>query len=105
MKGLYPTLRRITTLETERLIIRELTMDDLAAINHVLDQSFGSETPLSERQRWLQWTVLGYERFALLEQPHYGERAVVAKATSEIIGAVGFVPYFQAICVALCWSR
>jgi hypothetical protein len=59
-------------------------------------------TPLSERQRWLQWTVLGYERFALLEQPHYGERAVVAKATSEIIGAVGFVPYFQAICVALC---
>ena len=88
-------LRRIPTLETERLIIRELTMDDLAAINRVLDQSFGSETPLSERQRWLQWTVLGYEMFALLEQPHYGERAVVDKATSEIIGAVGIVPYLD----------
>ena len=87
--------RQIPALETERLIIRELTLDDLEAINHVLDSSFGSETPLSERQRWLQWTVLGYEMFAMLEQPHYGERAVVSKETGEIIGAVGIVPYLD----------
>ena len=49
--------RRIPVLETERLIIRELTMDDLEAINNVLNNAFGSEMPLSERQRWLQWTV------------------------------------------------
>jgi [ribosomal protein S5]-alanine N-acetyltransferase len=87
--------RRIPVLETERLIIRELTMDDLEAINHVLNNAFGSEMPLSERQRWLQWTVLGYDMFAALEQPHYGERAVVLRETEEIIGAVGIVPYLD----------
>ena len=85
--------RRIPTLQTERLIIRELTMDDLEAINTILNQSFVSEMSVSERQRWLQWTVLGYEMFAMLEQPHYGERAVTLKETGEIIGAVGIVPY------------
>jgi len=87
--------RRIPTLETDRLIIRELTLDDLEPINNVLNQSFGSEMPASERQPWLQWTVLGYEMFAMLEQPHYGERAVVLKETGEIIGAVGIVPYLD----------
>ena len=87
--------RRIPALETERLLIRELTMDDLEAINNVLNASFGSEVPAGERQRWLQWTVLGYEMFAMLEQPHYGERAVVLKATGELIGAVGIVPYLD----------
>jgi [ribosomal protein S5]-alanine N-acetyltransferase len=94
-KGDYPMVRRIPTLETERLIIRELTLDDLGSINTVLNTSFGWEMPLSERQRWLQWTVLGYEMFAMLDQPHYGERAVVLKETGEIIGAVGIVPYLD----------
>ena len=88
-------IRRIPALETERLIIRELTMNDLGSINDVLNESFGSEVPMGERERWLQWTVLGYEMFAMLEQPHYGERAVVAKETGEIIGAVGIVPYLE----------
>jgi RimJ/RimL family protein N-acetyltransferase len=87
--------RRIPTLETERIIIRELTMDDLESINNVLNKSFGWETPIGERQRWLQWTVLGYEMFSMLGQPHYGERAIVLKETGEIIGAVGIVPYLD----------
>lgn len=87
--------RRIPTLETERLIIHELTMDDLESINDVLNKSSRSETPISERQRWLQWTVLGYEMFSMLEQPHYGEWAIVLKETVEIIGAVGIVPYLD----------
>jgi len=86
--------RRIPDLETERLIVRELTMDDLDAIEEVLS-SIGWELPLAERQRWLQWTVLAYEMFAMLEQPHYGERAVVLRETGEIIGAVGIVPYLD----------
>jgi [ribosomal protein S5]-alanine N-acetyltransferase len=88
-------IRRIPALETERLIIRELTMDDLEPINNVLNRSFGWETPVGERQRWLQWTVLGYEMFSMLGQPHYGERAVVLRETGEIIGAVGIVPYLD----------
>lgn len=87
--------RRIPTLETKRLKIRELTMDDLDSINNVLNKSFGWEMPLVERERWLQWTVLGYEMFAMLEQPHYGERAIVLKETGNIIGAVGIVPYLD----------
>ena len=87
--------RRIPALETERLIIRELTMDDLESINNVLNQCFGSETPVGERQRRLQWTVLGYEMFAMLEHPPYGDRAVASKETGEIIGAVGIVPYLD----------
>lgn len=87
--------RRIPTLETPRLFIRELTLDDLEPINAVLDRAFGSHTPLPERRRWLEWTVLGYEMFAMLEQPHYGERAVALKSSGEIIGAVGIVPYLD----------
>jgi len=87
--------RRIPTLETERLVIRELTLDDLESINNVLNKAFGREVSISERQRWLQWTVLGYEMFSMLEQPHYGERAIVLKEMGEIIGAVGIVPYLD----------
>jgi RimJ/RimL family protein N-acetyltransferase len=87
--------RRIPLLETERLIIRELTLDDLEAINRVLNLAFGADVPAEERQSWLQWTVLGYDMFAELGQPHYGERAVVAKAAGEIVGAVGIVPYLD----------
>ena len=87
--------RPIPTLETERLSVRELTMEDLEAIDRVLRESLGWETPVAERQRWLQWTVLAYEMFAMLGQPHYGERAVTLKETGEIIGAVGIVPYLD----------
>lgn len=88
-------IRRIPPLETERLIIRELTMDDLEPINNVLNRAFGGETSLNERQSWLHWTVLGYEMFSILEQPHYGERAIVLRETTKIIGAVGIVPYLD----------
>jgi RimJ/RimL family protein N-acetyltransferase len=87
--------RRIPTLETERLIIRELTMQDLDEIHNVLNRSFGGESPIEERQPWLQWTVLGYEMFAALEQPPYGERAIALKKSGQIIGLVGIVPYLD----------
>ena len=51
--------RRIPTLETERLRVRELTLDDLDAIHGLLGRAFGSPVPLDERRRWLEWTVLG----------------------------------------------
>jgi len=87
------------TLETERLIIRPLAMDDLDVIHRILDAElaevdFGSEgaKSLDARREWLRWTILNYDQLARLYQPPYGERAIVLKSTGELIGAVGYVP-------------
>ena len=46
--------RRIPVLETERLIIRELTMDDLESINNVLNRSFGMDVSIEDRKYLLR---------------------------------------------------
>jgi RimJ/RimL family protein N-acetyltransferase len=84
---------RIPPLQTEHLLVRELVMEDLDAIDRVLTACFGSPVPWAERERWLQWTVLGYEMFGMLDQPHYGERGIAHRQSGELIGAVGIVPY------------
>lgn len=94
-------MMRVPALETERLMIRPFTMDDLDDIHQILDSNlitadFGTEGAKTreERQQWLQWTILSYEELARLNQPPYGDRAVVLKQTQHIIGACGFVPCF-----------
>jgi ribosomal-protein-alanine N-acetyltransferase len=91
----------VPPLETERLIIRPFTMNDLDSIHQLLDvdlstAEFGTEGVLAreERQQWLQWTILNYEALSRLNQPPYGDRAVVLKQTEQVIGACGFVPCF-----------
>src|SRR5262249_21914376 len=90
---------RMPPLETERLVVREFTPDDLAGVHRLLDvelaaADFGTEGPctLADRRRWLTWTVLGYGEHARLAQPPYGERAVVRRDTGELVGACGLVP-------------
>ena len=92
---------RIPPLETERLVIRPFTMDDLDAIHRLLDidlitADFGTEgaNTRQEREQWLRWTILSYEELAKLYQPPYGDRAVVLKQTQQVIGACGFVPSY-----------
>jgi RimJ/RimL family protein N-acetyltransferase len=93
---------RLPPIETARLVIRPLALDDLDDIHRLLDvelrEAFGSEKAKTraERRQWLQWTVLGYEEFARLYQPPYGERAMVLRATRQLIGACGFVPCLNA---------
>ena len=89
----------LPVLETQRLIIRPFFMDDLDDIHRILDIELAEvnwghdETKaMDERRQWLQWTVMSYEQLAKLYQPPYGERAIVLKQTSHLIGAVGFVP-------------
>ncbi len=86
-------------LETERLLIRPFCLDDLPTIYRILDVELaepGSEPDpghaYSARERWLRWTVLGYDEFAALMQPPYGDRAVVLRESGELIGACGFAP-------------
>jgi len=76
-------------------------MEDLDAIHQILDielmtADFGTEgaNTRHERERWLRWTILSYEELAKLNQPPYGDRAVVLKQTQQVIGACGFVPCF-----------
>jgi ribosomal-protein-alanine N-acetyltransferase len=101
----------VPSLQCERVIVRPLELDDLGDIHRILDIELGEvdagarpqaralglpTIPQDERRRWLEWTVLGYEEFARLHQPPYGERAVVLKTTERLIGACGFVPCLDA---------
>ena len=87
------------TLETERLLIRPLALDDLPDIHRILDIELAevnwghdeTQAP-DERRQWLQWTVVSYDQLARLYQPPYGERAIVLRSSEQLIGAVGYVP-------------
>jgi len=86
-------------LETERLLIREFSLEDLDAVYQILDIELadaetGSQGPLNRerRRRWLEWSALNYENLAWLYQPPYGDRAVILKSSAELIGACGLVP-------------
>lgn len=84
-------------IETTRLIIRPFSMEDLQDVHNILDMEqgdFGTKgcMSLQQREKWLEWTILGYEQYAILNQPPYGERAVVEKTSNKLIGVCGSVP-------------
>ncbi len=82
-------------LETERLIVRPLVIEDLEAVHQLLDhEAWQTGKSLAEREHWLRWTVMNYIELANLYQPPYGERAAVLKARGELVGAVGLVQSF-----------
>lgn len=86
----------IFTLTSDRLIVRPLQMDDLDTIYMIMEQAFGAEedsvSAYQERKEWLEWTIQNYTALARMYQPPYGERAIVLRASGELIGAVGIVP-------------
>ncbi len=91
------------SLETARLVVRPFVMGDLPDVHRLLDielniADLGADKreTQAERAQWLQWTVLNYEQLARLEQPPYGDRAVILKSTGQLIGACGFVPCLNA---------
>lgn len=91
----------VPALETERLVVRAFAINDLDDVHQLLDVRLGDAVSGSEgakaraaRERWLRWTVLNYEELAKLNQPPYGDRAVVLRDTGELVGVCGFVPSF-----------
>jgi [ribosomal protein S5]-alanine N-acetyltransferase len=87
-------------LETERLVIRPFTMDDLNDIHQVyveanwIDSNNTPEQELEARRKWLEWQVINYDALANLYQPPYGDRAVVLKELGVMVGSVGLVQSF-----------
>jgi len=81
-------------LETPRLTVRPFVMDDLPEIHRILNAAWGEETALAEREKWLRWTVAADEALASLNQPPYGDRAIVRRDTGALAGATGLVPGF-----------
>lgn len=75
-------------IETERLILRELTMQDFDALHEILSDP---ETmrhypkPFDEERtkRWIEWNIDNYREYG------FGLWAVVLKETGELIGDCG----------------
>ena len=92
-------------LETKRLVIRRLTLDDLPLVHQVyadagwLDPALSPEETLVQRRRWLEWTVRNYDALADLYQPPSGDRAIARKLDGAVVGLVGLAqalgPYGQ----------
>lgn len=79
-------------LETERLVIRPFADGDLPALRAALEVvGAGAEAAV---ERYMRHGMLNATVLAELGQPPYGDRAVVLRATDELIGAAGLVPAF-----------
>lgn len=92
-------MEEMPTLETARLTIRPFTMADLWDVHRLFDIELSSKDintedfdPMAEREQWLQWLVLNYVQLAKLNQPPYGDRAIVLKSEGNLIGSCGYVP-------------
>ncbi len=86
-------------LETARLLIRPFELGDLQAAFRLFDLELSPDPPagdgveaLGRRTEWLKWAALNHRQLALLEQPPYGDRAVILKESGALIGSVGFAP-------------
>src|SRR3954451_15337950 len=80
-------------LQSERLVVRDLTATDLDAVHVLLDLDLRREhRSRADRARWLAWTIADYEQRALAHQPPYGEYAVELVQTGQLVGLVGLVP-------------
>ena len=79
-------------LETERLLIRPFADGDLPALRAALEVvGAGAEAAV---ERYLRHGVLNATVLAELGQPPYGDRAVVLRASGELIGVAGLVPAY-----------
>jgi [ribosomal protein S5]-alanine N-acetyltransferase len=90
-------MRVMPPLTSSRLTIRAFTASDLDAAVAVFDIGYSDRTAttpeaIGKRQAWLDYIIANAQQLATLDQPPYGERAIVDTASQQVIGAIGFVP-------------
>jgi len=86
----YSWAMEMPPLETERLVIRALRDDDLAAVLAVLDASGADAEAAAER--YVRHAALNARVLRELRQPPIGDRAVVLRGTDTLIGLAGLTP-------------
>jgi [ribosomal protein S5]-alanine N-acetyltransferase len=97
------TMVEMPLLETTRLFIRQFQIEDLETTYRLFDIELNADDlrtekmeTKNERAEWLEWSVLNYKQLANLDQPPYGDRAIILKSTKTLIGSCGFVPCLNA---------
>lgn len=75
-------------LETERLLLREYTMDDFDALYEILSdaetmQHYPAPFDKAKTKRWIEWNLENYAQYG------FGLWAVILKETGEFIGDCG----------------
>jgi RimJ/RimL family protein N-acetyltransferase len=91
-------MRSIPILETERLLIRPYELGDLVAAQRLAARCFGDGSAAGDPAAieaftsMMQWMTLNTTCLAALDQPPYGDRAVLLKHSGELIGQVGYTP-------------
>ncbi len=81
------------TVRTTRLHIRPFETNDLDDAVRLHAECFG-DADRESRQAWLDWTVRNYRALAELQQPPYGDYAVVRREDATLVGSVGLVPSY-----------
>jgi RimJ/RimL family protein N-acetyltransferase len=78
-------------------------MADLADVHRLFDLELRADDlhtdttgTMKQRAEWLQWAVLNYGQLAKLNQPPYGDRAMVLKHGGSLVGSCGYVPCLNA---------
>ncbi|MFZ9858308.1 MAG: GNAT family N-acetyltransferase [Roseiflexaceae bacterium] len=79
-------MRQMPNLQTTSITIRSFCDNDHTAVMQIMNMH------KSDAHSWLAWNIANERQLATLNQPPYGERAIVHNATGTVVGAIGFVP-------------
>jgi RimJ/RimL family protein N-acetyltransferase len=91
----------IPVLDTARLRIRELQPIDHDACQALyraigwFNASLPGAEIIERRRSWFEWAVVNSRELARLYQPPLGERAIIDRATGDLVGIVGYVPALE----------